>query len=244
MSKKKVILDAFATNGGTATRDQLKSSLCVNGYVSENTLGKSLDRLMDDGSIVRIERGKYRLNSPIKKTFSAMPTNEVKRIAKRLRERFPFTKFCIMDTSSLLPLMHDIPNTEMIVIQAEKGAENLIADALLNISNRLILRKPTPEMLGDLTQGHNSIVVNTLISQAPTKEIDGIATPTLEKVLVDILCDNEFYYLRGSESYYIYNTALAEYEINTSALLRYAGRRNRSDKVKSIIKYVEENDLG
>ena len=49
--------------------------------------------------------------------------------------------------------------------------------------------------------------------------------PTLEKLLVDILRDADFFYLQGSESEHIFENAFNLYAVNRNRLFRYAGRR-------------------
>lgn len=46
----------------------------------------------------------------------------------------------------------------------------------------------------------STIFVKNLVSEAPLQEVSGIPMPTLEKLLVDILRDSDFFYLQGSES--------------------------------------------
>lgn len=47
-----------------------------------------------------------------------------------------------------------------------------------------------------------------LVSEAPLQEVSGVPMPTLEKLLVDILRDTDFFYLQGSESDRIIETLL------------------------------------
>ena len=57
--------------------------------------------------------------------------------------------------------------------------------------------------------------------------------PTLEKILVDIVCDEDFSYLQGGEWYYMIETAATQYSINKSRLLRYAGRRGKKKLIEN-----------
>lgn len=50
--------------------------------------------------------------------------------------------------------------------------------------------------------------------------------PTLEKLLVDIRADKDFYYMQGIEASYMTDTARQMYVINEQKLQRYAKRRN------------------
>lgn len=59
--------------------------------------------------------------------------------------------------------------------------------------------------------------------------------PTLEKLLVDILRDVDFFYLQRSESHRIIENAFTSYMVNQSRLFRYAGRRKVKEELSSIL---------
>lgn len=70
------------------------------------------------------------------------------------------------------------------------------------------------------------VVVKALVSQAPLARQEGYYVPTLEKLLVDIRKDKDFYYMQGIEASYMTDTARQMYVINEQKLQRYAKRRN------------------
>ncbi len=59
--------------------------------------------------------------------------------------------------------------------------------------------------------------------------------PTLEKLLVDILRDTDFFYLQGSESDHIFENAFNLYTINRNRLFRYADRRKVQERIIVIL---------
>ena len=59
--------------------------------------------------------------------------------------------------------------------------------------------------------------------------------PTLEKLLVDILRDSDFFYLQGGESERIIENAFKMYSVNRSRLFRYSNRRKIKDELLSIL---------
>ena len=63
-------------------------------------------------------------------------------------------------------------------------------------------------------------------------KIDGIFMPTLEKLLVDINADPDFYYVQGMEASYIIDNARTLYQLNTPKMLRYASRRGIREKMQ------------
>ena len=70
---------------------------------------------------------------------------------------------------------------------------------------------------------------------------DGCIVPRIEKILVDLVGDNELFFASGSETYNIYEFVRESNNINMSRLLRYASRRNRKEKVEQIINSIDND---
>ena len=70
------------------------------------------------------------------------------------------------------------------------------------------------------------LIIKPLITGSPLQEVGGITVPMLEKLLVDIRSDADFDYMSGGESVRMLENAVSLYTINTTKLLRYAGRRH------------------
>ena len=83
--------------------------------------------------------------------------------------------------------------------------------------------------------GSDAIIIRPLISESPLQLVEGINTPTIEKVLVDIVGDVEFSFLQGSEINYVYTTIFERHNVNKKKLLRYASRRGRKEEVEKLI---------
>ena len=83
---------------------------------------------------------------------------------------------------------------------------------------------------------NEAIIVRLLVSESPLQLVDGINTPSIEKILVDIIGDVEFSFLQGVEIDYVYNTIFEKHNINKSKLLRYATRRGRKQIVEELLK--------
>jgi len=85
------------------------------------------------------------------------------------------------------------------------------------------------------------VVVKPLISRAPLKKVGQIVFPELEKILVDIFCDqHQFYIYGGQEMIYVFENAFNHYHINFSSMYAYAARRGKKVLLKE---FIEENVL-
>ena len=82
-----------------------------------------------------------------------------------------------------------------------------------------------------------SIIVSKLVSQSPKRQKGSLVCyAKLEKILVDILVDeNKYYVYQGRELSSIFENAFKTFVINQDSMLRYAGRRTAQDKLKLFI---------
>jgi hypothetical protein len=87
-----------------------------------------------------------------------------------------------------------------------------------------------------LPNNKDVLIVKPLVTEAPTQNIKELVTISLEKLLVDIYCDDVIFApQQGSEMRTIFENALTKYAINQSRMLRYA---NRKGKKISFTKYL------
>lgn len=85
----------------------------------------------------------------------------------------------------------------------------------------------------------DAIVVKALVSDAPLVVSDGMSASSLEKILVDLVADKEFFRMSDDALKKEYQRAIEVYPINNNRLLRYAGRRGVTDKVKEQLAGVD-----
>ncbi len=191
------------------------------------------DRIRKDGRLLFPGCG-------FKPVFHIVPEESLRKLFTGLKTALPFAKVSIWHTDAILPLMHDIPNISITIVGAERLAASPVADALENLTPSLVLQDSEKNTLTRLAPGRELIVVTPQVSQAPVEVSYGVTVPTLEKILVDILCDNALHALTGSQAYAIYAAAFDRYAVNVKTLHRYAGRRNRTEEVNKIFKEIEK----
>ena len=77
--------------------------------------------------------------------------------------------------------------------------------------------------------------------EAPVQNIKDMNTLTIEKMFVDIFCDDIIFSAQqGSEMKLIFNEAIKKYTINANRMLRYADRKR---KEYIIFKYLKNLPL-
>ena len=95
---------------------------------------------------------------------------------------------------------------------------------------KYILKKVSEKYLPDENE---SLIIKSLVTEAPLQKIEGVNTVSLEKMLVDVFCDDVIFAAQqGSEMRNIFHEAKRKYVINENRLFRYANRRNKKDSFK------------
>ena len=92
-------------------------------------------------------------------------------------------------------------------------------------------------MMEDL---HDFIFVKPLISESPVYEQGGVIVPELEKMLVDYDADKEYATLSDSDIQKEFQRAFEVYPVNTSRLLRYAGRKGKKEEIQNRILRIDK----
>ena len=174
--------------------------------------------------------------------FVVTPTDEQKSLSKELKALWPFAHFCIYNGNIISPLLHHLAANDITYIETEREATSVIFNYLKDKGQTAYLR-PTRDLIYnyiDLSQP--AIFVKPLITESPVQESEGVLVPTLEKLLVDLQKDVDFFYLQESEGVNIFRNALSLYTINENRLLRYASRRGIREEIEKNIKSINSND--
>jgi len=200
-----------------------------------SSISEQLNRLLKNGQIIRRARGVYILPTNTKKDFIILCSDDIKNIAGQIRQKFPFAEFCIWDSSVILPFVHHIPNIKFIYIDVERDVAESVFNLLNSGAGRRIFFMPTQTDFNRYISGNEALIIRQLISEAPLQQTDGINTPSIEKILVDIAGDTEFVFLGGNELHYVYTNIFKKHNVNKKKLLRYAARRARKKEVEQLL---------
>jgi len=203
--------------------------------VSPNVVSIQLNRLVKGNELVRVERGVYGLPSASQKNFIAFVSDELKQLSQKIKVQFPFVNHCVWSSKAIVPFMHHIPNLNYTYVDADRDVAESVFDFLNDNSSKRVFLCPNQDEFNRYVVGTNAIIVRTLVSEAPLQVIEGVNTPTIEKILVDAAGDVEFDFLQGTEITYFYRNIIERHNINKSKLLRYATRRGRRTEVEQLL---------
>ncbi len=208
--------------------------------ISRQTISWYLTKLTESGKLRRIARGQYA--KPAMQEFVITPTDEERILHEEMQRLWPFAHFCIYNGCVISPLLHHLAANNITYIETEREATSAVFNHLQDEGQAAYLR-PTRDFIYhyiDLSQP--AIFVKPLITESPTQKNGGVLVPTLEKLLVDLQKDPDFFYLQEAEGLDIFSNALSLYTINKSRLLRYASRRGIRKEIETILRSFNSND--
>ncbi|NCU32424.1 MAG: hypothetical protein EOM23_05730 [Candidatus Moranbacteria bacterium] len=203
--------------------------------VNPTTLNWRIHALVQLGVIQRIGRGKFTLEKDA--SFKIEVSTEMQSIYTKLKREFPFAEFCIWNTIVLNEFMVHQPSHFYLLIETEKETLDAVFYLIREMKKPAFLN-PTEDILEKYAYHEREvIIVRPIVTEAPTEIVEGVNTATLEKILVDIFCDNVLFQAQqGTELQMIFNEAFNKYPININKMLRYANRRAKKN---DLIEFLE-----
>jgi len=189
------------------------------------------------GVLNRVGRGKFNIGAA-KNYIPELPP-KIYSLNKKLKKQFPFLTFCLWDTSVLNEFMIHQPGKFYLLVEVEKESMESVFYFLKENKYPVFLNPGSDIINKYLSSEKNAVIVKLLVSEAPVQNIKDVYTITIEKMLVDIFCDdNIFSAQQGSEIKYIFNEAFRKYTINENRLLRYAERRRKKEDLINYLKTI------
>lgn len=220
----------YANSHSIMTANDLASAY----NMSPATARQHLSRLAAAGNLVRIGYGTYALPSE-KEQFPLDVSDKVKTVYNDLNAELPFADFCAYSGEVYEPLQHHLSVNHAIYVETNRDAVESVF-SILKETHKNVYKQPDASFMSDYVDlKSDCIIVKPLVTESPLQIIDRVPSPTLEKILVDILKDSDLEYLRGVEFGYMIETALSQYQLSITKLLRYARRRNVQKQIQTFL---------
>jgi len=206
--------------------------------LKETTFRWRLYDLKKQGTIVAIKRGVFKIaDKPI---YTQTLGEDLKELYKTATEAFFEEKFVIWSTAWINEFSRHQTFNNLTILEAPVDMTESLFNVLKDYGVSNVFLKPTSEQIYNYAIGaEKPILIKNLILKAPIQNYEQFVIPTMEKILVDLYCDNKtFYMYRGSELEEIFRNALNKYSINYTKLLQYGRRRGKINELKQ---YLLEN---
>lgn len=208
--------------------------------LKESTFRWRIHELKAKKIITPITQNFFTLTS--KPYFKPEASETERKISNKIKKQFPGLKYCIWSTKSVNEFMLHLPGKFLTILQVEKEALEPVYEFLKSQNIGAVYFQPDEkEIERYIFENELSIILQSLISKAPTQTVGKIVTITLEKMIVDLFCErNLFIAFQGSELVHIINNAYERYAINFTTLLHYARRRGKEEELKQYLKEKTE----
>lgn len=205
--------------------------------LKQSTINWRIYSLVQMGVLNRIGRGKFDTKGG--KNYIPEISSKVKTIYSKIKKEFPYLKLCIWHTSALNEFMLHQSGNFYVLVEVEKEATQSVF-YFLKEAKYFVFMDPTNDLLDNyLPSNKDSLIVKPLVSEAPIQNIKGINTTSLEKMLVDIFCDNVIFSAQqGAEMRTIFKEAFSKYTLNENRMYRYADRRRRKESLKNYVNLI------
>ena len=232
MCKRDIILD-YAAVHPLFTITDLSAALGDQWSATKQAMAWQVSELVKAGSLTRVANGLFAISK--KQNYQPELSQQAKAVSKYLHEQFPLLTFCMYESSHISPLQHHLAYTNTIFVETAREGTETVFHVLSDKYRQVFLSPTQKEMDLYLDQNKRNIFVKPLVSEAPVQGKAEVKVPTIEKLLVDIYCDKDFFYLQGAEYDYIWENAFSLYNINSSTLLRYAARRGVKEEFNKML---------
>lgn len=242
MTETRVAIMTYAANRESFRFADLLSYLNGIISISKVTLSWYLREMVKDNILFKLGRGIYTSRRHQATSYTPRLRAKAIKIGKLIADTFPYTKISIFDGQVLADFQHHISPNNLIYIEVEREAMESVFHWLKSGGFIAYLNPSKDFVYNNIDISKEAFIVNPLISESPLTEMRGIPTPRIEKILVDILCDDDMDYLHGAEWHYILTHVINTYSVNRSKLLRYASRRNAKNRVMEALENLSTYD--
>ena len=188
------------------------------------TVFSRIRALEKEGLVFQSGRGKYRMGT--KPEYKVV-------ISPRMKE---VNAFLISECVGVNNCISDIGQGNVLVEASKRDAEQALVSLRAAFAN-VYSFKEAVSIRKDL---RDAIIVKSLVTDSPILSFDGLGIPSLEKKLVDLVVDRDFFHLDDATLHKEFQRAFEVYPINRDRILRYAGRRNVRARVLEEIGKIDK----
>ncbi len=204
----------------------------------QSTINWRIHYFVQKGILERLGRGIFRLGK--NRVFIPDITSQQKTIYNKVSSLFPFSNFCIWNTSIINEFSLHQSNINLTLIEVETESLQSVFLKLKEIKKNIFI-EPTIDIIDNYVfNTKKPTIVKNLITEAPLQEVEDITTITIEKLLVDLFCDKElFFAYQGKELRIIMEESFSKYSVNQSKMIRYANRRGKKEVFIDYLKQIQ-----
>lgn len=235
MTDEKKISIFFKENKEFTTDDIAKFYSQHEPGLKRTTINWRIYHLVEQGIISRTARGRF-TTGKVRQKFMPEISAKTKSIYLKIKKNFPYLDICVWSTSVFKEFMNHMPGSSCLLAETGKESAEALFFFLKNLYNDVYINPSKDIISRYFPYNKEVIIVKTLVSEAPIISIRNVKTASLEKMLVDIFCDETIFpEQQGAEMHKIFNAAFSKYFIDMAKMLRYAERRRKREKFEKFL---------
>lgn len=214
--------------------------------IPRSTVNWRVYHLVGTGVLQRVGRGKFRiapgdLRLGRAKSFEPQISKKIVKIHRLLDEALPYINYCLWSSKEVNAFTQHITKADHIFVDCERDVMESVFFRLRDSYSSVYLDPDRETMKRYVMDTKEAIIVRSLATHAPVQRVKSVPTVTLEKLLVDVFSDEEFYYLKGKEMEHVFMNALGRYTVNQSTMLRYADRKGKKSRFMSYLIEIQQH---
>ncbi|MDR2466639.1 MAG: hypothetical protein LBD35_04525 [Prevotellaceae bacterium] len=223
----------FADRKSFSAQEAFSLYSAENNEITMHNIYWLIHSLTQKGIINKVSRGVYAFGAG--RNFTPVLSTKSKTIYRQIRKQFRYVDFCVWELSVVNLFACNLINFNIIFVDIERAAIDAVYYFLKEKNKYTFKLSNTKDELVGLK---NSVCVRPLVTQSPLIDFESIKTASLEKILVDLAADKEFFPFQGNEIEALYQSAFEHIAINKNALLRYAGRKEKREIIRQLLEIV------
>lgn len=209
--------------------------------INKVTLSWHLREMVKESVLYKLGRGIYTVHNVQTHEYTPRLSNKTIKACKSISQAFPFISVSGFDGEVIADFQHHLSSNNLHYIEVDREAMESVFHFLKQKGHTAYLNPNKEFVYDNIDFSKDAFIVKPLITESPMTETQGIKAPRLEKILVDIYCDDDMDYLHGNEWNRIFDNAHALYSVNRTMMLRYASRRNAKAAIEKAIENLGKN---
>ena len=212
---------------------------------SEKSTYWLINQMISDNIIRRVGPGKYWVVEKEETVeYIYHPSEKAREIIEKAKKRFPLMKFQVWESIQYNYFANHQISNNTIFFETNRMLLESVFEFFKNEGKETVLLSPSKREYMRYAS-MNTIVVQGEITEAP-KGKKGTHLVPIEKLLIDTLTDKIAILLFSkNERDKIVQEISSRYNVNIAKAMRYAKRRNAEERLRFILKRVnEEREIG
>ena len=199
----------------------------------------NVNDLVRQGKAIRVGRGVYGFIS--KERFNPVMSKETKRVCSLLQKHFKYLVITVSDSGVLSQFMSLQPFSTVVVIETRKSAASSVLSELRKGGVDAYAKRDYAKLERYFVSPQPFLVRPELAVNPSLTQEGNYRSSTLEKILVDLVCDGDVYrQYQGEELINIYRNTTSRYSVNYSQMLKYAAARKKKASVQKVLLETDE----